>query len=202
MIHRLPKMLERDWADRMRGAGAAKRRRSGRAYNMVLPRSGCPSCGHGITALREHSRPALPGAARQVLGLRHADFGALSAGRNSRRALFAACACGASAPPGKRWRRAVFCGRCGAHVIDFDTQLLPDDITLPLLWAGLMVNRVGGFDAAARRRDGRRRRLSGAVGRLLAVQADHGKEGMGYGDFKLLAALGAWLGWQCCRRSS
>jgi leader peptidase (prepilin peptidase)/N-methyltransferase len=80
--------------------------------------------------------------------------------------------------------------------IDLDTQLLPDSITLPLLWAGLLFNVSGSFvDLQSA--------VVGAAGGYLslwlvywAFKLTTGKEGMGYGDFKLLAALGAWLGWQ------
>ena len=80
--------------------------------------------------------------------------------------------------------------------IDFDTQLLPDDITLPLLWAGLLINLVGGFTDLSSA-------VIGAMTGYLALWSVYwgfklttGKEGMGYGDFKLLAAIGAWFGWQ------
>ena len=80
--------------------------------------------------------------------------------------------------------------------IDFDTQLLPDNITLPLLWAGLLFNLFGVFASLSSA-------VLGAVVGYLALWSVYwlfklatGKEGMGYGDFKLLAALGAWLGWQ------
>src|SRR5690348_4806143 len=80
--------------------------------------------------------------------------------------------------------------------IDFDTQLLPDSLTLPLLWAGLGVNL---FDVFVSLHDA----VIGAIGGYLALwivywlfRLIRGKEGMGYGDFKLLGALGAWLGWQ------
>jgi leader peptidase (prepilin peptidase)/N-methyltransferase len=80
--------------------------------------------------------------------------------------------------------------------IDFDTQLLPDDITLPLLWAGLLFNLFGVFTSLGNA-------VVGAMAGYLALWSVYwlfklatGKEGMGYGDFKLLAAIGAWLGWQ------
>jgi len=80
--------------------------------------------------------------------------------------------------------------------IDFDTQLLPDDITLPLLWAGLLFNLSGAFTDL-------HSAVLGAIFGYLALWCVYwlfklatGKEGMGYGDFKLLAALGAWMGWQ------
>jgi leader peptidase (prepilin peptidase)/N-methyltransferase len=81
-------------------------------------------------------------------------------------------------------------------MIDFDTQLLPDDLTLPLLWAGLVFNLWGVFASLTDA-------VIGAVAGYLSLWTVYwlfklvrGKEGMGYGDFKLLAALGAWLGWQ------
>ena len=80
--------------------------------------------------------------------------------------------------------------------IDFDTQLLPDNLTLPLLWAGLIANVFGLVRAAAGRRARRDRRLPALWIVYWLFKLIRGKEGMGYGDFKLLAALGAWLGWQ------
>jgi leader peptidase (prepilin peptidase)/N-methyltransferase len=80
--------------------------------------------------------------------------------------------------------------------IDFDTQLLPDDITLPLLWAGLLYNLEGGFT------DIQSAVIGAAAGYLILwsvywlFKLVTGKEGMGYGDFKLLAAIGAWFGWK------
>jgi leader peptidase (prepilin peptidase)/N-methyltransferase len=80
--------------------------------------------------------------------------------------------------------------------IDIDTQLLPDDITLPLLWLGLLVNLYNGFTPLSSA-------VIGAVAGYLSLWAVYwlfklttGKEGMGYGDFKLLGAIGAWLGWK------
>jgi leader peptidase (prepilin peptidase)/N-methyltransferase len=81
-------------------------------------------------------------------------------------------------------------------VIDFDTQLLPDDLTLPLLWAGLLLNLSSTFT------DLTSAVIGAAVGYLSlwsvywAFRLVTGKEGMGFGDFKLLAAIGAWLGWK------
>jgi len=80
--------------------------------------------------------------------------------------------------------------------IDFDTQLLPDDITLPLLWLGLLFNLNNGFVSLSSA-------VIGAMAGYLILWSIYwlfklvtGKEGMGYGDFKLLAAIGAWFGWQ------
>ena len=87
---------------------------------------------------------------------------------------------------------------CEQRLIDFDTQLLPDNLTLPLLWAGLLAN-VLGYIPWVSLRDA----VIGAIAGYLVLWTIYwlfklirGKEGMGYGDFKLLAALGAWLGWQ------
>ena len=80
--------------------------------------------------------------------------------------------------------------------IDADAMLLPDAITLPLLWIGLPVVARGRLRAAPRRGVGRGCRLPQPVGRVLDYKLATGKEGFGYGDFKLLAALGAWFGWK------
>ena len=97
-----------------------------------------------------------------------------------------------------RWLWCVFVAVAGrAGLIDWDTTLLPDDLTLPLLWAGLLVAALGW--TICRCRDA----VWGAVAGYLSLWSVYwlfklatGKEGMGYGDFKLLAALGAWLGWK------
>jgi leader peptidase (prepilin peptidase)/N-methyltransferase len=195
VIHRLPKMLDRSWQAQcaeLRGEAIVEEP----AYNLVVPRSQCPSCGHQITA--SENIPVLSwlalggkcsackapitirypvvemlGALLAVYAIVH--FGATAKG-------FAAC--------GLLWTLlALTC-------IDFDTLLLPDGMTVPLMWAGLIVNLWGLFvplDTA----------VIGAVVGYLSLWTIYwifklirGKEGMGYGDFKLLAALGAWLGWQ------
>jgi leader peptidase (prepilin peptidase)/N-methyltransferase len=195
VIHRLPKMLERGWQAQcaeLRGEDPAP----GPAYNLVVPRSACPACGAPITALQNSpvvswlvlrgrcARCKAPISARypvvEVLG-----------------GLLAACAV---------WRFGATPQGIGACVflwsllaltmIDFDTQLLPDSITLPLLWAGLIANLWHTFASLPDA-------VIGAVAGYLSLWTIYwlfklirGKEGMGYGDFKLLAALGAWLGWQ------
>jgi leader peptidase (prepilin peptidase)/N-methyltransferase len=195
VIHRLPRMLEREWQAQcaeLRGETAT----TDGPYNLWLPASACPHCGHRI---------------RWYENIPLLSF-ALLRGR-----------CSACAHP-IAWRYplveavsglltgyAVWHFGLGAQAltavvliwsllaltaIDLDTHLLPDRITQPLLWAGLLVNWQGVFvpleDA-----------LLGAVAGYLtlwlvyhAFKLTTGKEGMGYGDFKLLAALGAWLGWQ------
>jgi leader peptidase (prepilin peptidase)/N-methyltransferase len=195
VIHRLPKMLERGWAQQcaeLRGEDAAP----APAYNLVVPRSACPSCGRRIGALENVpvlSWLALRGRCRGCGTRISARYPAIEllAG------ILAALAIWRFGPT---WQGLAACGLLWALValtfIDADTQLLPDDITLPLLWAGLAANLAGLFVPLAEA-------VIGAIAGYLslwtvywAFRLIRGKEGMGYGDFKLLAALGAWLGWK------
>jgi leader peptidase (prepilin peptidase)/N-methyltransferase len=195
VIHRLPKMLERRWkADCAELAGTTLPPEP--RYNLVVPRSACPACGHGITALENVpvvSWLALRGkcsACKAAISVRYPLVeivgGALALAAFWR---FGATPTGAAAAVFLWTLLALTC-------IDFDTQLLPDDLTLPLLWGGLLANLFGLF---APLKDA----VIGAIAGYLALWTIYGlfklirgKEGMGYGDFKLLAALGAWLGWQ------
>jgi leader peptidase (prepilin peptidase)/N-methyltransferase len=195
VIHRLPKMLERGWQAQcaeLRGEDPAP----GPAYNLVVPRSACPACGAPITALQN-----IPVVSWLALRGRCAGCKAPISARyplvEVLGGLLAACAV---------WRFGATPQGIGACVflwsllaltmIDFDTQLLPDSITLPLLWAGLIANLWHTFASLPDA-------VIGAVAGYLSLWTIYwlfklirGKEGMGYGDFKLLAALGAWLGWQ------
>jgi len=195
VIHRLPKMLERGWQTQcaeLRGEEPAPQP----AYNIVVPRSRCPACGHPIGALEN-----IPIVSWIVLRGRCSACGTQISPRypivellGGAIALFAIYRYGLTlkgvAACGLLWTLlALTC-------IDFDTQLLPDDLTLPLLWAGLLVNLPGTFVPL-------QTAVIGAVAGYLSLWAIYwlfklirGKEGMGFGDFKLLAALGAWLGWQ------
>ena len=195
VIHRLPKMLERRWkADCAELSGTTQPAEP--RYNLVVPRSACPACGHGITALE--NVPVLSwlvlrgrcSACKAAIPVRYPlveVVGGLLAVAAFWR--FGATTTGVAAAAFLWTLLALTC-------IDFDTQLLPDDLTLPLLWGGLVANLFGLFvplkDA-----------VIGAVAGYVALWTIYwlfklirGKEGMGYGDFKLLAALGAWLGWQ------
>ena len=195
VIHRLPKMLERGWQAQcaeLRGEPPAVEP----AYNLVVPRSACPACGAPITALQNipvFSWLALRGrcakckasiSARypvvEVLGGILAAYAVWRFGVTPRG--IAAC--------------VLLWSLLALTMIDFDTQLLPDGITLPLLWLGLIVNLWDVFTSLPSA-------VVGAVAGYLSLWSIYwlfklirGKEGMGYGDFKLLAALGAWLGWQ------
>jgi len=195
VIHRLPKMMEREWrlqCAELDGRECAVTER----YNLVLPPSSCPHCGHRIGALE--NVPLLSylwlrgrcAACRRPIGVRYPVVEAVTG-------LISAWAAWHF---GFGWTAGAALVLCWALIaltfIDFDTQLLPDDITLPLLWLGLLVNMGGLFTDL-------RSAVIGAMAGYLALWSVYwlfklvtGKEGMGYGDFKLLAALGAWLGWQ------
>ena len=194
-IHRLPKMMERDWQEQcaeLRGETAPP----AAPLSLVSPRSRCPKCGHSITALENIplvSYLFLGGrcrACRARISLRYPAVEAISGILSG----YAAWRFGPS------WAAAgaiifVWC-MITLTFIDFDTQLLPDNITLPLLWGGLLLN-LGSTYADPKSA------VIGAMAGYLALWSVYwgfklvtGKEGMGYGDFKLLAAIGAWLGWQ------
>ena len=195
VIHRLPRMLERGWQAQcaeLRGEPPAAME----PYNLVVPRSACPSCGHKIGA---HEN--VPVISWLFLRGRCSACGtAISARYPVVELLAGALAVAAIARFGPNWQGLAACALLWALLaltfIDFDTQLLPDDVTLPLLWAGLLANLFGLFvpvDEA----------IIGAIAGYLSLWSIYwafkllrGKEGMGYGDFKLLAALGAWMGWK------
>ncbi|WP_308431453.1 prepilin peptidase [Chitinilyticum piscinae] len=165
-------------------------------YNLCTPRSACPKCGHQICALENIpviSWCMLRGKCRNCRSPISPRYPAVE--------LLTGIISGLLAwqlGPGIPLAGAlVFCWFLIALTfIDLDTYLLPDDLTLPLLWCGLLINLQGTFcslGAAV---------VGAAAGYLLLwsvywlFKLATGKEGMGYGDFKLLAALGAWLGWQ------
>ncbi|WP_159684946.1 prepilin peptidase [Cognatazoarcus halotolerans] len=195
VIHRLPKMMELEWqaqAAELRGETLAERER----FNLATPRSRCPHCGHQITAVENIpvvSFLLLRGRCRHCkapIGIRYPVIEVLTG-------LLSAFAA---------WRFGYGIALLGALAflwtmvaltfIDLDTQLLPDNLTLPLLWLGLLFNLPGTYIELSSA-------VIGAVAGYLTLWSVYwlfklvtGKEGMGYGDFKLLAAIGAWLGWQ------
>ncbi len=194
VIYRLPKMMEREWHEQcaeLNGQVATPTS----TYNLSLPRSACPHCGHAITALQN-----IPVLSYLFLRGKCAGCGVKISARypivESLSGLLSAFAA---------WHFGFGLGGLAAIVfiwalialtfIDFDTQLLPDSITLPLLWLGLLLNLNNAFTSLPSAV------IGAAAGYLVlwvvywAFKLTTGKEGMGYGDFKLLAALGAWLGW-------
>jgi len=195
VIHRLPRMMEAQWRAE---CAALEGREAPKAepYNLFTPRSRCPSCGAGITAW--HNVPvvswlALRGkcaSCKAPISARYPAVEILAAVL----AVLAAWRFGYSLA--LAFALAYVWALAALTFIDFDTQLLPDDITLPLLWLGLIANSFGLFTDL-------RSAVAGAVGGYMvlwlvywAFRLITRKEGMGYGDFKLLAAIGAWTGWQ------
>jgi leader peptidase (prepilin peptidase)/N-methyltransferase len=164
--------------------------------SLAKPRSRCPNCGHAITALEN-----IPVISWLVLRGRCSGCRApISARYPIVEALTGLLTAFAAAHFGPGWAAAgailLIWSLIALTFIDVDTQLLPDAITLPLLWAGLLFNLSGTFADL-------HSAVIGAIGGYLALWSVYwafklttGKEGMGYGDFKLLGALGAWFGWQ------
>lgn len=195
VIHRVPIMLDReeqDWLAQREGKPASTER-----FGIVTPRSRCPSCGHQIRAMENiplFSYAWLRGkcsACAAPIGLRYPVIEALTG-------LLSVLVALHFGPGWQALAALVFvCFLIALTFIDVDTQLLPDRLTLPLVWIGLLVNLTGsGFTTLSSAVLGA---VAGYVSLWLVYQAFKlatGKEGMGYGDFKLLAAIGAWLGWQ------
>jgi leader peptidase (prepilin peptidase)/N-methyltransferase len=197
VIHRLPKMLERGWrAECAELAGGTPVDEP--TYNLVVPRSACPSCARPIRAVEN-----IPVVSYLMLGGKCAGCKAPISSRYPLvEVLTAILTVGAIVRFGANSAGLAACVMLWILValtfIDFDTQLLPDNLTLPLLWAGLLANVLGAVPGVSLRDA-----VIGAIAGYLILWAVYwlfkiirGKEGMGYGDFKLLAALGAWLGWQ------
>ena len=195
VIHRLPKILERQWrAECAEITGAAPP--ASEPFNLFVPRSACPQCGHRITALEN-----IPIASYIALGGKCSQCMARISPRYPLVEALAALMAGYIA-----WRYGPGAAMIGALIfawamialafIDLDTFYLPDSITLPLLWTGLLFNLGATFT------DLRSAVIGAAAGYLAlwsvfwAYKLITGKDGMGYGDFKLLAAIGAWLGWK------
>lgn len=197
VIHRLPKMLERQWAAECADLSGKAADSAAEKFNLLVPRSRCPKCNHGIRWYENIpviSYVMLRGKCASCgtrIGLRYPAVELATA------LLFGYCAW----RWGLTWTTVVWWGYSAAllalGLIDWDTTLLPDDMTLPLVWAGLMTAALQLTPVSLSSA------LWGAVAGYLSLWLIYwafklltGKEGMGYGDFKLLAALGAWFGWQ------
>jgi leader peptidase (prepilin peptidase)/N-methyltransferase len=194
VIHRLPKMMERDWRTQCTELNGQVPESLPR-YNLMVPRSACPHCGHAISAAENipvFSYLFLHGKCKgcgTAISLRYPVVEATSGILSALAAWHFGFGLAGLAAIVFVWALIAL------TFIDFDTQLLPDDITLPLLWLGLLLNLNGAFTSLANA-------VIGTVAGYLvlwlvywAFKLTTGKEGMGYGDFKLLAAIGAWLGW-------
>jgi leader peptidase (prepilin peptidase)/N-methyltransferase len=195
VIHRLPKIMERDWqlqCAELRGEALPEQE----TFNLALPRSRCPACAHPISALEN-----IPLLSYAYLRGKCAACGARISPRYPLVEALSGLAAAYAA-----WHFGFGLAGLAAMLflwslialsfIDFDTQLLPDSITLPLVWAGLLLNLAGTYTDLASA-------VIGAAAGYLSLWSVYwgfklatGKDGMGFGDFKLLAAIGAWLGWQ------
>ena len=196
VIYRLPKMMERDWRIQCAELSGSGAKNDAPPYNLSVPRSACPHCNHTIGALENIpvvSYLLLRGKCkncRASISIRYPIVEAVTG-------LLTAFAAGHFGFGLAGVAAIVFVWALIALTgIDLDTQLLPDDISLPLLWLGLLFNLFNAFTGLSDA-------VIGAVGGYLVLWGVYwlfklttGKEGMGYGDFKLLAAIGAWLGWQ------
>ena len=199
VIQRLPRMLESEWRrDCAEVAGTASGGTDAAEPTLTLakPASHCPSCGHRIRPLENMpmlSYLLLRGRC-SACGVRISPRYPLVEGLTALLTLIVVLRFGLT------WQALAALpltwGLIALAVIDYDTQLLPDGITLPLLWLGLLLSLFGLFTD-------RQSAILGAVAGYLSLwlvfhlfRLATGKEGMGYGDFKLFALFGAWLGWQ------
>ncbi len=196
VVYRLPKMLMRDWRAQAREVLEMPTKDVEETFNLVLPNSSCPNCGHEIKPWE--NIPLL-----SWLFLRGKCSGCKQA--ISVRYPLVELACGVLSGViawqfGVSWEALAMLvltwGLLAMSLIDADQQILPDALVLPLLWLGLILNSFGLFTSLPDA-------LWGAVIGYMSLWSIFwlfklvtGKEGMGYGDFKLLALLGAWGGWQ------
>ncbi len=222
VIHRVPIMLEREWKAQAQqileeggseqGVGGSPNSEppasslqppaSSSAYNLIVPRSACPKCGAMITAAQN-----IPVISYLFLKGRCAKCGTkISARYPIVEAITGILSATVAWKFGFHWYTGAALlltwFLIALTVIDFDTQLLPDNMTLPLMWIGLLLSLAGTVPAFGLPVD-MRSSILGAVAGYLSLWSVYqlfklvtGKEGMGYGDFKLFAALGAWMGWQ------
>ncbi|MFB2703232.1 prepilin peptidase [Marinobacter shengliensis] len=198
VILRLPKMMQQEWRCQCEEflEVPEKQRKQETPLSLSKPASTCPSCGHKIRAWEN-----IPVISWLVLRGKCSSCGTSISPRypviEAITAIFSVVTIALLGPTeAALWALLLVWALVALTMIDFDTQLLPDSITLPLMWLGLVLNYFGvltDFNSA----------FWGAVAGYLSLWSVYwlfklvtGKEGMGHGDFKLLAALGAWLGWQ------
>ena len=204
VIYRLPVMMERDWraqCDEI-SASPAGELPQGR-FDLMVPRSRCPSCNQQITAIQN-----IPVISYLLLGGKCGNCKAPISQRYPAVELLTAVLTGIVAWRfGFGWEAAAAIALTwtliAISVIDIDHQIIPDSISLPLIWSGLFLSLFHPLAGAeVLFVDAKTAIVGGLAGYLSLWSIYHlfrlltGKEGMGYGDFKLLAALGAWLGWQ------
>ncbi len=202
VIHRVPIMLERGWRRECAGLDGKELAEEPR-YNLIAPRSACPGCKQAIKV--QHNIPiasylALKGkcaGCKRPIGARYPLVELLTGILSALVAWKFGASWATAAALILTWFLVALA------FIDIDTQLLPDNMTLPLLWIGLFVALALPAAMGARLPVDLQSAVIGSIAGYLSLWSVYwlfklltGKEGMGYGDFKLLAALGAWLGWQ------
>jgi leader peptidase (prepilin peptidase)/N-methyltransferase len=204
VIYRLPIILDRQWrAEFADLASVPPASPPEEPFNLVVPRSACPACKAPITALQN-----IPVVSYLVLRGRCAGCGVIISARYPLiEALTGALSAAVAWKFGFGWPTAAALVLTWFLValtfIDVDTQLLPDSLTLPLLWIGLLLSLWGPQSGNIPVPADTHAAIVGAIAGYLSLWSVYhlfrlltGKEGMGYGDFKLFAALGAWLGWK------
>jgi len=203
VIYRVPIMMERGWREQCTALSAspASELPEGR-FDLMAPRSRCPSCGHRITAMQN-----IPVLSYVLLGGKCAGCGSRIPARYPVIELLTGILTGVVAWRfGFGWEAAAAIAMTWAlvaiSVIDIDHQYIYDNMVLPLVWAGLVLSLWHPMTGAGTLFIEPKAAIAGALAGYLSLWSVYhlfrlitGKEGMGYGDFKLLAALGAWLGW-------
>lgn len=196
VIHRLPQMMEREWRTQCAELEGRAPPDDGERYGLIMPRSRCPHCAAPIKAW--HNIPVVSyillkgrcGSCGAAISLQYPLIETVSGVLSAWIAVHFGLTWTALAALVFAWTLIAL------SAIDIKTTLLPDNLTLPLLWLGLLINIGGVFADPADA-------IVGAAAGYTSLWAVYwlfklatGKEGMGYGDFKLLAVLGAWMGWQ------
>jgi leader peptidase (prepilin peptidase)/N-methyltransferase len=204
VIYRLPLMMQRDWREQCDELSKepAPALPEGK-FNLVVPRSRCPSCGAAIKAWQN-----IPVLSYLLLGAQCSNCQkSISVRYPLVETMTAVLAAICAWHFGFGWEALMAIGLSFALVaislIDADHQIIPDSIVMPLMWAGLIMSLLHPLAGADTLFIAPQDAVVGAVAGYLSLWSVYqlfklitGKEGMGYGDFKLLAALGAWLGWQ------
>jgi leader peptidase (prepilin peptidase)/N-methyltransferase len=210
VIYRVPVMLERQWREQCMEitAGEPPNPPSDTAkptepFNLVVPRSACPACKAPITAIQN-----IPVLSYVFLRGRCASCGVrISPRYPAIEALTGVLSAAVAWKFGFGWPAlaalVLTWFLIALTFIDVDHQLLPDNLTLPLLWIGLLLSLWAPLGPGAPIPMDPRSSIIGAIAGYVSLWSVYhlfrmltGKEGMGYGDFKLFAALGAWLGWK------
>ena len=205
VVHRLPIMLDKEWRaaskellgiDQDDSVDDDTPQKEEEPYNLMVPRSACPKCQHQITWYENIpviSYLFLAGkcsGCKTKISMRYPIVELVTG------ILYFVCAYEFGFSTLTFWTCLLVSLLLVLSLIDFDTKLLPDQLVYPLLWIGLLANLNGGFVTLESA-------VIGALAGYLSLWSFYwlfklitGKEGMGYGDFKLFAALGAWFGWQ------